>query len=137
MYFKAARFGTKEVLDSGFELNSEPTDTLEVIVSPNAAAITVTVVDENQKPVQGATAVIVSDLARRKRQDLNKSAVSNAAGQVTFDNLAPGEYKVFAWEEIAANAWQNPDILRTYDSRGQSVRVIERSKENITLRVIR
>jgi hypothetical protein len=137
MYFKAARFGTKEVLDSGFELNSEPTDTLEVIVSPNAATITVTVVDENQKPVQGATAVIVSDLARRKRQDLNKSATSNVAGQVTFDNLAPGDYKVFAWEEIAVNAWQNPDILRTYDSRGQNVRVIEKSKENVTLRVIR
>jgi protocatechuate 3,4-dioxygenase beta subunit len=138
MYYKAARLGTREVLDSGFELTSQPTDLLEVILSPNAATITVTVVDENQKPVQGATAAILtSDLARRKRQDLNKSVVSNTAGQVTFDGLAPGEYKVFAWEDIAPGAWQNPETIRTYDSRGQNVRLLENSKENITLRVIR
>src|ERR1700709_2212077 len=61
------------VLDSGFELNSESTDTLESLLAPNAATITATVVDENQKAVQGATVAIVSDLARRPRQDLNKS----------------------------------------------------------------
>jgi hypothetical protein len=138
MYYKAARFGNREVLDSGFELNSQPADLLEVILSPNAAKITVTVVDENQKPVQGATAAIItSDLARRKRQDLNKSVVSNAAGQVTFDGLAPGEYKVFAWEDIAPGAWQSPETIRTYDSRGQNVRLVENSRENITLRAIR
>jgi hypothetical protein len=137
MYFKSARFGTREVLDSGFELNSEPTDTLEVFLSPNAATITATAVDENQKAVQGATVVIVSDLARRRRQDLNKSATSNAEGRVTFDGLAPGEYKVFAWDDIPANSWQNPEVLRTYDSRGVNIRVIENSKENVTLRVIR
>jgi protocatechuate 3,4-dioxygenase beta subunit len=138
MYYKAARFGAREVLDSGFELNSQPTESLEVILSPNAATITLNVVDENQKPVQGATAaVITSDLARRKRQDLNKSAVSNAAGQVTFDGLAPGEYKVFAWDDIAPGAWQNPETIRTYDSRGQNIRLVENSRENITLRVIR
>jgi hypothetical protein len=137
MYYKAARLGTKEVLDSGFELNSQPSELLEIIVSPNAATISVTVVDENQKPVQGATTAIVSDPARRKRQDLNKSVVSNTAGQVVFDGLAPGEYKIFAWDDIAAGAWQNPETLRIYDSRGQNVRVVESGKENITLKVIR
>jgi hypothetical protein len=137
MYFKSARFGTREVLDSSFELNSQPTDTLEVIVSPNAATITVTAVDENQKAVQGATVVIVSDLARRRRQDLNKSAISNTEGRVTFDGLAPGEYKLFAWDEIAAGAWQSPEVLRLYDGRGVNIRINENSKENVTLRVIR
>jgi protocatechuate 3,4-dioxygenase beta subunit len=137
MYFKSARFGTREVLDSGFELNSEPTDTLEILVSPNAATITVTVVDENQKAVQGATVAVVSDPARRARQDLNKSATSNAEGRVTFDGLAPGDYKLFAWDEIAAGAWQDPEVLRTYDALGVSSRVNENSKENVTLRVIR
>jgi len=137
MYYKAARFGTRDVLDSGFDLNSQPSDTLEVVLAPNAAAITVTVVDENLKPVQGATAAIISDPARRRRQDLNKSAVSNTAGQVTFDGLAPGEYKLFAWEDIAPGAWQDPETIRTNDSRGQSLRLVEGSKENITLRVIR
>jgi hypothetical protein len=137
MYYKAARLGTTEVLDSGFEVNSQPTESLDIVLSPNAATITLMVVDENQKPVQGATAVIVSDPARRKRPDLNKSAVSNPAGQVVFDGLAPGEYKVFAWDDIAAGAWQNPETLRTYDSRGQNVRVVENGKENITLKVIR
>ena len=137
MYFKSARFGTREVLDSGFELNSEPTDTLEILVSPNAATITATVVDENQKAVQGATVAIVSDLARRARQDLNKSATSNAEGRVTFDGLAPGDYKLFAWDEIAAGAWQDPEVLRTYDALGVSSRVNENSKDNVTLRVIR
>jgi hypothetical protein len=137
MYYKSARFGTREVLDSGFELDSQPSDSLEILVSPNAAVVTVTVVDENGRPVQGATAAIVSDLSRRKRQDLNKSAVSNTAGQVVFDGLAPGEYKVFAWDDLAPGAWQNPEVLRTYDSRGQGVRVVENSRENVTLRVIR
>jgi len=93
--------------------------------------------DENQKPVQGATVAIVSDFARRARQDLNKSAVSNTEGRVTFDGLAPGDYKLFAWDEIAAGAWQNPEVLRTYEALGVNSRVNENSKENVTLRVIR
>jgi protocatechuate 3,4-dioxygenase beta subunit len=138
MYFKSARLGTREVLDSGFELNSEPTDSLEILLSPNAATVTTTVVDENQKPVQGATVVIVtSDPARRRRQDLNKTAASNAEGRVNFDGLAPGDYKLFAWDDMVPGAWQNPEVIRNYDSRGINIRVIEGNKENVSLLVIR
>ena len=108
-----------------------------MILSPNASTVTVIAVDENQKAVQGATVVIVSDPARRRRQDLNKSAISNVEGRVSFDGLAPGQYKIFAWDEIGAGAWQDPEVLRAYDGRGVNLRIVENSKENLAVRVIR
>lgn len=51
-------------------------------------------------------------------------------------NLEPGEYKLFAWEDVEYGAYTDPDFLRPFEDRGQSISVQEGSHENVQLNVI-
>ena len=61
--------------------------------------------------------------ARRGRNDAYFTATSDQTGQFTLNNVPPGSYKLFAWEDIPAGAYQYPDFLRRYEDLGQVVTV--------------
>jgi len=136
-YIKSARLGTQDVIDGILPFETPPRDPLDIVLRPTTAAVSATVVDEAQRPQAGVTVVLVPDAARRSRRDLYRTAVADAGGRVNISGIAPGEYKAFAWENILENSWQDPEILRMYDSRGQAFRLGESSRESMTLRVIR
>jgi len=135
-YIKSARLGPKEVLDSGFTLDAEPADTLEILVSPNSATVSATALDERQRPAPGITVVLVPDAKRRGQTYLYRNALTDAAGHVNFEGVAPGDYKLFAWEDIATDGWQDPEVIRVNDSRGVALHVNEDSRESVSVRVI-
>lgn len=136
-YIKSARLGSQDVTDGTITFDGPPNDSLDIVLSPTTASITATVVDEAQQPQQGMTVVLVPNTARRTRRDLFQTAVSDASGRVNLTGIAPGDYKVFAWENVIEDSWEDPEILRMYDSRGQAIRLNDTSKETLTLRVIR
>jgi hypothetical protein len=72
-------------------------------------------------PSAGATVVLVPQTPRRP--DLFKTAMSDAGGNFAFRGVAPGDYKVFAWEQVPNNAWMNQDFMRKYDALGQILAV--------------
>jgi hypothetical protein len=37
--------------------------------------------------------------------------------------VAPGDYKLFAFENIEKDTWLDPDVLRGYESQGAPVNV--------------
>jgi hypothetical protein len=51
--------------------------------------------------------------------------VSGSSGRFQFDRVPPGDYKVFAWQEVEAGAWHDPEFMRTYENLGTPVRVSE------------
>ena len=58
-------------------------------------------------------------------------------GSLRFDAMAPGEYRVFAWERVAADAWLDPEYIAGIEGRGQLVRVGESGRATVEVRVIR
>jgi hypothetical protein len=50
--------------------------------------------------------------------------------------VAPGAYTVYAWETIESGAWQNPDILRMVDGRGERAKVAAGGAETVQLKLI-
>jgi hypothetical protein len=54
---------------------------------------------------------------------LYKCAASNATDVFNLSGVAPGSYKIFAWEQNPAGAEQDPDFIREYDLLGASVTV--------------
>ena len=51
-------------------------------------------------------------------------------------NIPPGDYKLFAWENVEPGAWQDSDFIQRYESSGQTIRINEGSNETPQLRVI-
>jgi hypothetical protein len=52
-------------------------------------------------------------------------ATTDEAGQFLMESLPPGDYRVFAWENVANREWQDPDFVRSYEDRGRAVRITE------------
>jgi hypothetical protein len=44
-------------------------------------------------------------------------------GQFTLTAVAPGSYKIFAWENIPSGAEENAEFMEKYESRGKLVTV--------------
>jgi hypothetical protein len=62
--------------------------------------------------------------ATRTRFDLFKTASSDRDGRVSFSNVPPGSYKLFAWESLARiNAYRNPRFLEPFESYGRPIAV--------------
>jgi len=76
---------------------------------------------------------LVPDLAYRNRDELYRSAVTDAAGKFKLQGVAAGDYRVFAWEEITDGTWQDAEVLRNVESRGKAVRIGEGGETAVEL----
>jgi hypothetical protein len=73
-------------------------------------------------PAAGATVVLVPATARRNAT-LYDSTISDASGRFRLQGIVPGDYLLFAWEDVEPGAWRDPDFLRPFESLGRLVRV--------------
>jgi hypothetical protein len=76
----------------------------------------------------------VPDAPQRNQSGRYRSASTDEFGKLRFDDVLVGEYRLFA-EDVDPPAWQDPDVIRRYESRGTRVRVVENARQNVTLRM--
>jgi hypothetical protein len=134
-YVKAARYGAIDALNPPFHVDGP--GQFEIVIGLSSGSLDATILDDAKKPFNDATVVLIPDPPRRQRFDLYSAAGSDPSGHVHFDSLAPGDYRIFAWDDVPADAWQDPDFMRTYENRGRPVSILEGSSSNTELQVIR
>jgi hypothetical protein len=135
LYVKSIRLGDVDVLNDRLRLQDQPRDPLTIVIGTRPGALEGRVVDDNQQPVHGATVVLIHDNNLRYR--VNEAFVfSEVSGRFEFQNVPPGNYKLFAWENIDRGAWQDPEFMRGFETRGLSVRVEEAARESVNVRMI-
>jgi hypothetical protein len=134
-FLKEARFGATDLLSQPYRLSGSNA-TLEVVVSSNSGHIDGVVVAENLQPAPGVQTVLVPDRSRN-RAEFYKTGRTDRDGRWSFDNIVPGDYKVYAWDGIDPYSWFDPEVIRRYESRAQAVHVRESSKQTIQVRLIR
>jgi protocatechuate 3,4-dioxygenase beta subunit len=135
-YLKAVRSEGESVLESGLEVTRrQPSGPIEVVLSPNGGRIDGLVLKEH-KPFTGAAVVLVPAPDLRKQNRLYNSTTTDQNGQFSIRGVAPGDYKLFAWESMAQGAYQDPDFLRLYEDQGRSIHVGEGSRLNQQLELI-
>jgi hypothetical protein len=135
-YVKSIRLGQSDILNGGFHVERQIQDSLEIVVSMRVAALDGRVVDEKQAPLKEATVVLVPDPAFRKRADLYKSASTDASGKFQLKGLAPGDYKLFAWDDVEPGAWMDPAFMSLYENVGRPIRISEGSTQTVELTTI-
>jgi protocatechuate 3,4-dioxygenase beta subunit len=133
-YMKSAHLGRTDVLN-GLTLSGPVSESLEVILSTTSGEIDGAVLDSDRKPVHGAQVVLIPN-RERSRSDLYRTATTDQNGRFTIRTIVPGEYKVFAWEDLEPYAYNDPDFLRKYEERGTPVAVSESAKSTIETRII-
>jgi len=135
-YVKELRFDRSDALSASIELRESGTvPSIDVVLSPNVAQLEGVVSDEKSQPIAGVQAVLVPDRGR-DRPELFKAGVTDQAGRFTMKDIAPGDYKLFAWEALDNFAYFDPDLIKQSESKGKAVHVEESAKLKVDTRVI-
>jgi len=124
LYVKSIRMGDIDVLNDRLHLENLSRDPLLIVIGSNPGKLDGQTLNNRQQPVGGMTVVLVHDNGLRYRVN-EKTAVSDTAGRFEFQNVPPGNYKLFAWDSVEPGAWQDPDFMRSYESRGIPVHIDE------------
>ena len=124
-YIKSIRLAKQNVLENGADLPEKPEQPLEIALSPKAGSIRGT--------VTGAQAGVVVALVPSKGREY-RNTTTDEHGRFTIANLPPGEYKLFAWEEVEDGAWMDPAFLKPIESKGTPVTVREATAETVELK---
>lgn len=120
-YLKAVQYGSIDGLADGFTVLRGTNSTLEVTISSKSARVQGTVVDADNLPAIGVWVILVPDDAHRNQHRLYKQSTTDQYGRFDIHGVAPGEYKLFSWEEVEEGAWQDPEFLKAFEDKGESV----------------
>jgi hypothetical protein len=126
-YIKEAWFGGADVLNRPLRYTGAESGTLEVVIGTKMGAV-------NGKASRAAQVVLVPD--RRERVENFYAVTTDQAGQFNIRQVAPGDYRLFAWESLEPYAYFDPELLRRSESRSVRVHVGESSKQTVELQVI-
>jgi protocatechuate 3,4-dioxygenase beta subunit len=135
-FVKSARLDGTDVLTAGVTIDTKQAPgLLEIVVSPNGGFVE-GIVTKDEQPFKGGTVTLVPDPPSRGQLRLYKSSSTDQLGHFQLQGIAPGDYKIFAWENIDTNAWTSPEFLQPYETRGESVHVAEGSHSTVNTEVI-
>jgi hypothetical protein len=135
-YLKGIRMGDEDVLENGLDLSSAAAGSIQILLSPQGGQIEGVVHGSNQQPVAGATVVLVPESRKRSQDHLYAQGTTDQYGRFRLRGIAPGDYKLFAWEDVEPGEWQDPDFLKRFESRGESFSINENGHENAQLKLI-
>ncbi len=122
-YVADIRQAAFSVYDSGLTVGKDPVSPLELSINTNGGTIEGTVVGADRKPVPRTTVVLVPEAKRRQNPALYKTVQTDAQGHFVLTGIAPGSWKLFAWESVQPGAYQNAEFIRKSEERGVNVTV--------------
>jgi len=128
-YVKSVRAGEADVTYNELDLTAGAPQMLDILVSTKAATVSGTVTDSDGKPAAGATVV----LAPKEKERPYPQIWSDQFGRFTFTSVIPGEYTVYAWEEVEPTAWMDPEFMK--DVKGEAVTVGEGASASVGVKV--
>jgi hypothetical protein len=135
-YVEDIRMGSVSVYDRVIDFGAAQPAPFEIFLKANGGRIAGTVVDVQGNPAARVAVVLVPPVSRRQNPTLYKTVSTDATGNFTLRGIAPGQYKLFAWQSVPVNAYQNSTFLAKYEERGQPLTVAAGTTTNAQVRLI-
>ncbi|HWC98418.1 MAG TPA: carboxypeptidase-like regulatory domain-containing protein [Candidatus Sulfopaludibacter sp.] len=129
-FVQSIKYGGQDVTEAGVDLVAGAP--LEIVISATAGSITGAVTDKDGKPVVSAiVAFMPKDGTDRKT--INST---DENGTFTIKGLKPGDYRLYAWEDIEDGAYNDPEFLKKWSSRATDVTIDPSSQKSVQYKVI-
>lgn len=87
-------------------------------------------------PVADAYVVLVPDAARSSSGPNLRTSVSNRFGRFTLRAIVPGDYRIFASDQIEPSAFLDPDFLRRCQDCGQLLHIEAGTRASVELQIL-
>jgi hypothetical protein len=133
LYVKEATFRGQDALREVLRFSDTSAGELRVVFGSHPGRIEGSIVDDGQHPAAGRTVALIPR-DHRERPDLVRSVATDDAGRFVFRDVAPGDYRLIAWEEIEPYSWFDPDDIADSAADAIAIQIKESSNEKINLR---
>ena len=133
VWLKSIRAGDQEVIESGTDASAETPGPVEITLGIGVGQISGVVQDAKQQPASGSMVTLLPDPMKDERNDLYRITSTDQNGQFTLSGIAPGEYKLFAWEDVDPGSYMDTAFLKPHESRARKVTIKANSQEQVTL----
>jgi hypothetical protein len=135
LFLKSVVAGGRDVSESGFRASGGGT-ILDLVASDSGAAIGGVATDPKGEPAADALVVAVPEERFRNHPERYRKADSDQSGRFALRGLPPGDYILFAWQDVDGEAYLNPEFLKTYESQGKPLHVKAGEHASVQLNVI-
>jgi hypothetical protein len=123
-YVKSIRMGAADLLRDGLHIAGVARDPIEVVIATNGGVVNGVARDPIDRPLAGASVVLLPEIGlRQNRLDLFRNATSGPDGAFRLEGVAPGDYRIFVWEDVREGDWHDPEFMKDYELRGAPVHV--------------
>jgi hypothetical protein len=136
-YIKDVQYGGSSALEDGFAVKGGAAGTLEITISSRGARVQGAVADSDGLPAVGVRVVLVPEPSRRAQSRLFKEQTTDQYGHFELRGIAPGDYKLFSWEEAESGAWEDPEFLKPFEGKGEKITLEEGDQKTLNLTAIR
>jgi hypothetical protein len=137
LYLKSLHSGNNDVMVSGLDLGNGSAS-LDVLLGVNPPQVggSVVLADTGQ-PAVAVTVVLMPREKERQDQGYFYSTTNrDQYGNFTFNRVTPGDYQVYAWEDVEYGHWFDPEWMKPYLGKGESLTAKEGSPVNVKLTMI-
>ena len=132
-YVESVQLGRQEMAEEGLELGGASTEKLAIKLQPGAAQVDGVIRGQDDKPISGVTVALIP---ASKRYLLYQSTFTDQNGAFNFKGVTPGDYKLLAWEEIEPNAFQDPEFLKPFESKAESLSLKRNDHKAVSMKAI-
>ena len=136
-YVKSIRVGGQETIGSVLDLTDmQAVVRLDILVSPNGATVE-GVANDGDNPAPGAWIALVPDPLGPESASRQQSVTAGGNGKFVFRGLAPGEYRLYAFQEAQLLGFVDPDLFSPYQSKSTKLTVRQGERKSADLTVLK
>lgn len=135
-YVKSIRFGDREIKDSDIDFSNGADAPLKIVLASDGGVIDGKVQTDNGQPSAGTEVTVARSDEYAGRADLLKRATTDAAGNFHIKDVAPGDYRVYAWEIDLDQSPRSAEFRNLFDGKSAAVTVGLNSKASVQVNVI-
>jgi hypothetical protein len=121
-YMKSIRFGDAEVQEGRIDL-TQGSGAVTVLLGTDVGELKGSVKKSNGDPAVRVRITLIAYGAHLGRGDLSRSGFTDEQGKFHLRNVAPGEYKLFAWEDVPIDAPQDPEFRKPFEKQSVAVKM--------------
>jgi 5-hydroxyisourate hydrolase-like protein (transthyretin family) len=133
-YVKSIRFSDRDVLGGQIDLTQTSEGKIEIVFGSDAGQLQGTVQSQGGEPAVGA--LITLTPKDDGRTDLFRVATADQNGNYKFQDLAPGDYQVFAWQDVDLSMMLSSEFRKPFESKGASASVPPSGQATVQLKMI-
>ena len=124
LWIKTATLGDLDVLRGELNISSGAKGPLRIVLARDGAQISGTVT-QNGQPCNAVVVLVPAAADLQGSAQMYRSMVTQDQGPFVFKGVRPGAYKLFAFQDVEAMAWLDPEFLKPVESLGEAISVGE------------